>query len=286
MLESHKVTSSDGSELHVDEAGEKDGTPILFIHGGFQCRLSWDKQMNSSLANEFRLVAMDLRGHGLSDKPQDPYDDSQIWADDVQAVIDGLDLSETVLVAHSYGGLVTFDYLNHYGEGHILGINLADCISAIGTEDSNLANDPGTENTSLSSDAPATQVIADAHTSNDAEERINALDDFIRLITYKELSPQEHYLMLGYNALCPPRVTTKAMASRKENHDNLLSEIESPVLISYGENDALVTLDEAKKFEENIPTNQLSLYPEAGHSPLWENPDRFNSELGEFVREI
>ena len=47
--------------------------------------------MNSDLADIFRLVAMDLRGHGLSDKPREGYGDSKLWADDVHAAIQALE---------------------------------------------------------------------------------------------------------------------------------------------------------------------------------------------------
>jgi pimeloyl-ACP methyl ester carboxylesterase len=45
--------------------------------------------MNSNLAGEHRLLALDMRGHGLSDKPLNGYNDSKLWADDVNAVIQG-----------------------------------------------------------------------------------------------------------------------------------------------------------------------------------------------------
>ena len=68
---SHKISGGGGVELHVAEAGNPDGRPILFIHGFSQCRLAWGRQMNSELAEDYRLVAMDLRGHGLSGKPRE-----------------------------------------------------------------------------------------------------------------------------------------------------------------------------------------------------------------------
>ena len=52
---------------------------------------------------------MDLRGHGLSDKPRDAYGDSRLWADDVASIIDALNLDRPVLSGWSYGPLVTMD---------------------------------------------------------------------------------------------------------------------------------------------------------------------------------
>lgn len=61
--------------------------PIVFIHGASQCCLQWTRQMESSLARDHRLLALDMRGHGLSDKPLNSYNNSKLWAEDVNAVI-------------------------------------------------------------------------------------------------------------------------------------------------------------------------------------------------------
>ena len=82
-MKTYTVTGGGGLRLHVQETGNPNGRPILFIHGFSQCRLAWNKQMHSDLAKDFRLVAMDIRGHGLSEKPRDVYGDSKLWADDV-----------------------------------------------------------------------------------------------------------------------------------------------------------------------------------------------------------
>ena len=76
--------------MHVVETGNPRGRPIVFIHGLSQCWLQWSRQMNSSLVDDHRLVALDMRGHGLSDKPRHGYDDSKQWADDIDAVIQAL----------------------------------------------------------------------------------------------------------------------------------------------------------------------------------------------------
>ena len=83
--------------------GRPDGQPIVLIHGWSQNHLCWAHQYDSALADEFRLVAFDLRGHGMSDAPLDAahYTDATLWADDLAAVIEALDLPRTVLVGWS-----------------------------------------------------------------------------------------------------------------------------------------------------------------------------------------
>ena len=78
-MKSHKISGGGGTQLHLVESGNSSGRPILFIHGFSQSWLAWGRQMSSDLADDHRLVAMDMRGHGLSDKPRDSYGDSRLW---------------------------------------------------------------------------------------------------------------------------------------------------------------------------------------------------------------
>ena len=118
-MKTHKITGGGGIQLHLVETGNSRGRPILFIHGFSQCWLAWSRQLSSDLADGHRLVAMDMRGHGLSDKPSEGYGDSRLWADDVNAAIQALSLDHPILCGWSYGPLVILDYIRHYGEDGI-----------------------------------------------------------------------------------------------------------------------------------------------------------------------
>jgi pimeloyl-ACP methyl ester carboxylesterase len=121
VIRSRRVPGAAGTEIRVDETGDPAGRPVLFIHGVSQFRLAWRRQLSSGLGRDLRLVAMDLRGHGQSDRPADGYADSEAWADDVHGVITALDLDEPILCGWSYGGVVIGDYLKHYGEDALAG---------------------------------------------------------------------------------------------------------------------------------------------------------------------
>src|SRR6516165_10268307 len=84
----HTVNGAAGVNLHVREYGKSTGVPILLIHGWSQSNLCWSKQYESALKDDARIVALDLRGHGMSDAPAeiDQYTDGDKWADDIAAV--------------------------------------------------------------------------------------------------------------------------------------------------------------------------------------------------------
>jgi pimeloyl-ACP methyl ester carboxylesterase len=89
---------------------------------------------SSALELARRLVAMDLRGHGSSERPQGGYDDSSLWAADVDAAIRELELDRPILCGWSYGPIVILDYIRHYGEERIGGIHLVGAVTKLGSE--------------------------------------------------------------------------------------------------------------------------------------------------------
>jgi non-heme chloroperoxidase len=269
-MRTHTVTGGGGCQLHVEEVGNPDGRPILFIHGFSQCRLSWSRQVQSDLADDFRLVAIDTRGHGLSDKPRDAYGDSQLWADDIQAIITTLALDRPILSGWSYGGVIICDYVRTYGEDRIGGINLVSAITKVGT-------DPA-----LSVLTPEFQALVPGFFSNDAMESVGALEALLRMVFHEVPSPTDFYAMLGFNAIVPPYVR-EALFSRSLENDDLLPRLRKPVLITHGQDDAIVLPAAAEQHAAATSHARLSLYPRVGHAPFWEDADRFNRELRELV---
>ena len=97
----------------VDVSPESAQRTIIFIHGFGGKAEQWKYQMQK-FAMDNRVIALDLRGHGLSDKPSTGYDMPRIQAD-LEAVLNQLNVSTPfVLVGHSFGGAIVTDYaLNH-----------------------------------------------------------------------------------------------------------------------------------------------------------------------------
>lgn len=273
-MQSHEVTGGDGITLRVDETGTEHGRPILFIHGWGASRLHWTKQMHSDLADDFRLVTLDNRGHGRSDKPEgeDAYSDPELWAADYQAVIDELGLTDPVLVGWSQGALYIADYLSVNGEDDIGGIVLVGGAALFEYED---------ESAVFSEDF-LKLLESGALLSNDTVEYVTGLDAFIQLLSAEPVPPEDHFSMLGFFAIVPPHVRA-ALLNRPDTYDDLLPEIESPVLLAHGEEDNIVPLTVAEMNAEPIPNARMSFYPDVGHMIPMENTERFNRELREFV---
>ncbi|WAC29445.1 alpha/beta fold hydrolase [Ancylobacter sp. SL191] len=108
------VTTKDGVEIFYKDWGPKDAQPIVFHHGWPLSADDWDTQMMFFLANGFRVVASDRRGHGRSSQVSDGHDMDH-YAADVSAVVEHLDLKDAVHIGHSTGGGQVARYVAQYG---------------------------------------------------------------------------------------------------------------------------------------------------------------------------
>ncbi|SEH18243.1 non-heme chloroperoxidase [Sphingopyxis sp. YR583] len=109
------VTTSDGTEIFYKDWGPKDAQPIMFHHGWPLSSDDWDTQMLFFLANGYRVVAHDRRGHGRSSQT-DTGHDMDHYAADASAVVEHLDLRNAVHIGHSTGGGQVARYVAKYGQ--------------------------------------------------------------------------------------------------------------------------------------------------------------------------
>ena len=272
-MKHHAIAGGGGTLLHLVETGNPTGQAILFIHGFSQCSLAWSRQLSSNLAQHYRLVAMDMRGHGASDKPRDAYGDSRLWADDVNATIRELDLEQPILCGWSYGPFVILDYIRHYGEEVIGGIHFVDGITKLGSEEA------------LEVLAPEFLELVPGLFSTDTAASVRTLESLLRMCFAREPSSTDLYTMLGYNAAVPP-VVRQALFSRVLDNDDLLATIRKPVLITHGAADAIVRPSVVDQHRASIRHAEVDIMPQAGHAPFWDDADAFNHRLGAFCERV
>jgi non-heme chloroperoxidase len=264
----HTVKSADGVALAVQEWGNPSGPEILFIHGFSQSNLSWSRQVKSDLANAFRMVTFDLRGHGNSGKPlvAEAYRESRRWADDIDAIIKQVGLRKPVLVGWSYGGRVMNDYLTHYGDRGIAALNYVAATST--TKPGALG--PGME-------------LLPAMTSEDLATNIEATQKFLVSCFYIQPSAEDMATALAYNMMVPPKVRG-FLGGRRADYDDVLSRVKVPVLVTQGRADQVVLPAMSEHTLSAVNHAKGVFYDNVGHSPFHEVPDRFNADLAVFVR--
>ena len=105
------IEARDGTRLHFRDWGT--GRPVVFAAPWAMCSDWWDIPVMNLVQRGWRCVSFDRRGHARSDDPCQGYDFDTL-SDDIAAVLDGLDLQNTVLVGHSLGGAEVARYLTRH----------------------------------------------------------------------------------------------------------------------------------------------------------------------------
>lgn len=254
--------------LAVQEAGNPDGPSIILIHGLLGSRLNWDAQLNSAQLRRYRLITYDLRGHGLSDKPAglDAYRDGRRWADDLAAIIRASHARRPVLVGWSLGGAVISNYLAAHGDGEIAGAVYVDGVIELKPDQI----------------APHQQVYRDM-TSADLKTHLDGERAFLERC-FHTLPDPATFARLQASAAMASWDMQRAVPSMSVDASGGLARAKAPILLIYGADDALVNPGPAIARAKALnPRVRSLLYPDVGHAPFVEAPDRFNRDLAGFV---
>jgi non-heme chloroperoxidase len=270
------VEGAGGTKLFVEENGDPSRPTILWIHGYCQCRLSWDMQFeNEELASQLHMVRLDLRGHGLSDKPTNPaaFQDGKVWADDIQAVISALRLNKPILAGWSYGGFIICDYIRHYGQDNLGGTIFVAAATEIGRDEANAL---------LGADF---LQLVPGFFSTDYAEGSAALQQFMGMATYEELDPHTFYYLVGFNSVTLP-ASRQGMFMRELDNGALMQTITIPSLIVQGKDDRIVLPASSDNIARHVPHVSRVDYDHCGHVPFVEAAEQFNRDVATFVQRV
>lgn len=122
------VITKDGVSIFYKDWGK--GQPIVFHHGWPLSADDWDPQMLFFLAQGYRVIAYDRRGHGRSSQVADGHDMDH-YAADAAAVVEHLDLRDAVHIGHSTGGGVVARYVARHGDGRVAKAVLMSAVTPI-----------------------------------------------------------------------------------------------------------------------------------------------------------
>ncbi len=274
-----ELRGGSGVRLAVRTAGPLDAPPIVLVHGWAQSGAVFSAQFGSSLAERFRLVAVDLRGHGESEVPDAAYDDpaqwdSAQWADDIRAVL-GYVGRPAVLLGWSYGGLVITDYLRVFGEAGVAGLVYVGAITELGR------GRRGNRVGSAMRDA-LPDVL-----SEDAEVAARAMREFVTGMSASKLVSRPNALATALldDALRVPARVRAALFRRDVRSADVLASVTVPTLVMHGDADAVVDIDSGRFTAETVPGARLRVFEGVGHLPFLERQAEFDEVLGAFADE-
>ncbi|MDE0130349.1 MAG: alpha/beta hydrolase [Gammaproteobacteria bacterium] len=271
------VEGAGGVPLNVVTAGDPASLPILLIHGFGQSHYSFVHQLNSDLAEDYFLVAFDLRGHGASGKPwaAEDYSEHTVWAEDVAAVVSATGIERPVVVAWSYGTMIAMDYIREFGVDGMAGLLLTGGQGALKPFRMPAADDPGAEEFARIRELQQSPALIDY---------IRAGERVIPLLTASPLPESERQLFQAIGMMLPAYVR-RAMVHRSLDNQDLVDRLTLPVLFALGAEDNPFQLEDAADLAASRENVSLIIYEGAGHSVFLEQPERFNDQLRRFAEE-
>jgi 3-oxoadipate enol-lactonase len=242
------------------------GLPILFLHAFPLNKSMWEPQIQA-LADRFRVITLDLRGHGESDAPLWCYTMEQ-FAEDVKGLLDHLAIRQSVLAGLSMGGYVLFAFYRQYGD-RVKALILADTRAGADTREGKAARYAMAQTAYTESVSTVEEAMLPRLLSPTALREKPALVEEVRsIIRSTPLSGIVGDLM--------------AMTDRVDSIP-LLSSITCPTLVIVGEEDQATPPSEARLMAERIPGARLEIIPGAGHLANLEQPAAFNKAVITFL---
>lgn len=271
-LVNRDVMSRDGTPLAARAVGNSANPVILMIHGWMFSQRVFTELTKTGLADDFRLISFDLRGHGLSGSPTEleGYADPKVWAEDVSAVLDAFDVDRALFVGWSLGSRVSVHYASEYGFERVAGLNLVTSVLARSTNHGSL---------------PFSQDVRDGLMAENLEVREKATRQFVAMCG-PSLVGTPQFAEFCHDAMLVPPVARQGAMVWHQRYDNFLSTISVPTIVTHGSADSLIPEPVSRELVAAIPTARLSVMEGVGHIPFVENVRDFERELCLFANEV
>lgn len=282
----HLTVQANHAHFHVVRAGK--GPPLLLLHGWPEFWLTWEPVM-ARLAHRFTLIAPDLRGFGDSDKPAGPYGPDQ-HASDMLALLEALGLPKVGVVGHDVGGAV-MQPLARSAPERISGLFLFDFVyPGIGPRmaEPDRLNVIWYQSFNQMEMAPAlvganreSCRLYIEHFLKNWSHRKHAFDDVIEAFTDNFLKPGN---LAGGFAHYRASHAGRIKMMKGEAPD--LPPIQLPTCIRWAEHDPLFPYAWTDRLGETFSSLDLASFPDVGHFPHREDPDRAAAEIAMFFGRI
>ncbi len=276
-----------GARVHYRDEGNPGGQPLVLIHGSNASLHTWEPWV-TILGNQYRIISMDLPGHGLTGRvPDDDYS-SAAFIRTVDAVVDEVGAEQFVLGGNSMGGGVTWQYtLAHPDRVQALLLIDASGLPAWWQDRAATAASADGEER----EAPlAFQLLGQPWFRTIARY----LDPHMLVVqglksAYNNSPVVNDALVTRYYELALREGTRDATMKRFGGFNRgggaeyNLASISQPTLIMWGAQDALIPVKTAERFHAAITNSTVVIYEDLGHIPMEEAPARSAADVARFL---
>ena len=256
--------------LHIRDWGQ--GKTIVFIPGWPLSHEMYEYQFTQLPRQGYRCVGITLRGFGKSSKPWGEYN-YDVFADDIRKVLESLDLRDVTLAGHSMGGAISLRYMARHKSERVSRLALFGAAAPCFTKR------PGFPHGLESSDVDGFIELCGA-------DRAKLNEDFGKIFFRSEnaVSPKlgEWFFNMGMEA--SPHATAACLfALRDSDLRDDLSEVNVPTAIFHSTQDKICPFELAEAMAAGIKGAKLIRFENSGHGLFYEEKEKFNAEIVEFI---
>ncbi len=263
----HTVALPDGITLGYVQLGDPHGVPVVLIHGYTDSDLDW-APLVPYLSRRFRLIIVDLRGHGVSSKPECCYTRLD-FAYDVKLLLDALRIGRADIVGHSLGSIVAQTFAEYWPQR-------TDRVVLI----SSTGGPPR-------GSAPRKPQFDYAAAIRKLKEPIDPDSAFMRewWASPKPVDPQFLRRQRRNAAAIPLEVWLAVLDQGLVDADlqRTLPRLRAPTLLIWGSADPIMEPAVRATLRRALPHAKVVIFPGLGHNPFWEDPRGCAAVLNEFL---
>ena len=268
-----RVALPDGYNQNVEEVGG--GFPVIVLHGGPGLDHSMFRPYLDSLGDEYRLLYVDERGQGRSDRVDPATLSLEVFAQDVDLLADALELERFALLGHSFGAIIATYHATELGTAaaYVIsaGVDASDALEADVQASLDALGDEG-------------KPIA---ASWEVEKTVETEEQFKQLL--------RDQMPFHFHGAPPPGYAEETVASPEVlryfanigygafDYRPKLMDVDKPALVIVGEYDRTTTPRASRVLHEGIQGSELHVVPDAGHLSFVERTDDYLSAVRNFL---
>jgi pimeloyl-ACP methyl ester carboxylesterase len=269
------VTLANGQSLAYLDTGRSDGPPVVLIHGYTDSARDW-AALTLLLGRKFRLIIVDLRGHGASGKPECCYTRFD-FAHDIELLLGTLRIDSADIVGHSLGSIVAQTFAENW-PGRTRRLIL---VSSTGTS---FGPDGSGCKTGRSTPLLQSWLAGVARLQDPIDPDSAFMRDW-----WKEsmrINPEFFSSRQRRDAAAIPARVWRDIADQALIGDDLrrmLPRIRAPTLLIWGGRDAVMSAAGRDALRNGIKGNEVRIFPSLGHDLIWEDPRAVGSVVIDFL---
>lgn len=270
MQNNEFIEVGENVRLHIRDWGE--GKAVVFIPGWPLSHEMFEYQFTQLPKHGLRCIGITQRGFGKSSKPWGAYT-YDVFADDLKAVLEKLDLRDVTLVGHSMGGAVALHYMTRHLGGRVSKLVL------VGAAAPSFTSRPGFPHGLAPSD-----VDGLIETCHEDRAKLNSNFGNIFFATKKAVSAEMGAWFFNMGMEASAHAVAECLVSLRDTDlRGELKAVKVPAAIFHGKLDKICPYAFAKSMASGIAGSKIIDFTKSGHGLFYEEKDKFNKELMRFI---